>query len=220
VSESEVRPTREGIRLWEAAPWLVVAQDGRLYSRQFPGVDDRRQALRRLAGQESPRAVLGGDSQQLPISRVRAVEWVPQAKTVLVRRHWLRDPWRLVVAEEAAGERLFRGVAALLPGAGSPEAGRVGPQDLAMDPRLGLGVLLAFMGLIALFGGAIEGAGQAPLLGPTRRFVVFAELGETVGLAGVLAIGVIALAAGVFGLVHWYRNRPAKYVVRASRGPA
>ena len=83
-----------------------------------------------------------------------------------------------------------------------------------MDPRLGLGVLLAFMGLVALVGGAVEGVGNAPLQGQARKFRVFAEVGEAIGLAGVFAVGGLALAAGVGGLAWWWTRRPTKWVVR------
>lgn len=188
-------------QVWQATPWVVGVRDGRVYSLQHT----------------DPTAVFGRSSQQLPLSAVRAVEWVPAVRTVLVRRHWLRDPWRLTVTDADAGEQLFRGLAATLPGAGEPVPGRVGPQDLAMDPKLGLGVLLAFMGLVSLVLGAIEGVGNAPVQGQARRFLIFAELGETIGLAGVLAIGSAALVGGVVALVLWYRRRPTKWVVRAER---
>lgn len=201
-------------QIWEAAPWLVVATEDFLYCQQIgirPFCDQARQ---RLEAGETLRAVLGSNAQKLAITKVKAVAWVPAVHTVLVRQHWLFDPWRLTITDAEAGERLFRGLAALIPNAGEPIQERVGPHDLALDPKLILGVILAIGGLIALVGGALEGVGQAPLMGPAARFRFLAEFGETLGVAGVLAIGASILAAGVFGLIQWYRLRPYKWIVR------
>lgn len=161
--------------------------------------------------------MLGRFGQELPLSEVRAVEWVPDARTVLVRRGWWRDPWRLTFGEQAAGEQFFHKLVARFPRVGPALERRVGPNDVSLDPRLIIGSILAVLGLIGLFGGAVEGVGQEPLQGPARRFILFARPGEAIGLAGVLAIGAVVLAAGVFGLGWWYHRRPSKLVVRVTR---
>lgn len=210
-------PNNQAEGVWEAQSWILVAQEDRLYRQQYPDPGARREAARRLAKGESPRSVFGWTGHELPIHRVRSVEWVPDVDTLLVRRGWWRDPWRIAFADSDTGKQVFQTLGALLPGASPPLKARVGPNDLPMDPRLGIGVFLAFMGLVGLLGGAVEGVGQAPMLGPERRFRIFAEVGETIGLAGVLGIAAVAFVAGVLGLVWWYRHRPTKFVVRARR---
>lgn len=210
-------PASSECRTWDAFPWLVALSEKTLFRARFVDPAEVALANARLLTGETPKEVLGWAAQRLPLTSVRSVEWVPQVQTLLVRRGWWRDPWRLPFAEADEGEKAFRYLANLLPGPNEPVEARVGPNDLPMDPRLGVGVLLAFLGLIALVGGAVEGVGQAPLMGPARRFVVFAELGETLGLGVVVGIGAVALAAGLGGLVWWVRSRPTKWVVRAQR---
>ncbi len=204
-------------RVWEAPPWVVVVADDGLHRRSFNDPLQRRQAIQRLEAGEAPRDVFGWTGGSLPVGKVRSVAWVPDARTALVRRGMLHDPWRLTFEDPDDGELLFRTVAALLPGDGKSTEERVGPHDLAMDPRLAIGAVTAIGGFISLVGGAIEGVGQAQILGPAQRFRLFAELGQAIGIVPVIVIGALAFASGVFGLVWWHRHRPRKLVVRAAR---
>lgn len=192
-------------QVWHAHPWVVALADDTLYRGKYLNPADGEAAAAKIRAGAAPKDVLGWTASRLPVANVRSVEWVPAVCTLLVKRSWLRDPWRLAFP---GGEKVFRTLAALLPGPVESE-GRVGPNDLQMDPRLGLGVLVGFMGLVALIGGALEGVGPAPVRGK-----VFAQVGAEIGLVPALVVGAVALLAGVGGLVWWHVNRPTKVVVR------
>ena len=194
---------RTAKKVWHAHPWVVTLDGDTLYRGKF--MNGGEAAAERIRAGDSPKDVFGWSGQKLPLAAVRSVEWVPAAGTLLVKRHWLRDPWRLAFP---GAEKAFRILAARIPTA-TESRSRVGPNDLPMDPRLGLGVLVAFMGLVALIGGALEGVGPAPMRGR-----VFAQIGAEIGLGPALAIGALAFLAGIGGLVWWYVKRPDKVVVR------
>jgi hypothetical protein len=190
-------------QVWHAHPWVVALDGDMLHRRKY--MSGGEEAVEKIRAVSSPKDVFGWTGQVLPLATVRSVEWVPAAGTLLVKRHWLRDPWRLTFP---GAETAFRTLAALIPDATESRA-RVGPNDLPMDPRLGLGVFVAFMGLVALIGGALEGVGPAPVRGR-----VFAQLGAEIGLGPALAIGALAFLAGIGGLVWWYVQRPTKVVMK------
>ena len=190
-------------QVWHAHPWVVALEGDTLYRGKY--MTGGEAAVEKLRAGASPGDVFGWTGSKLPVANIRSVEWVPTAGTLLVKRHWLRDPWRLTLPE---GAKAFRTLAALIPDATETQA-RVGPNDLPMDPRFGLGIFVAFVGLIALIGGALEGVGPAPVRGK-----VFAQIGAEIGPVPALAIGAVALLAGAGGLVWWYAKRPNKVVVR------
>jgi hypothetical protein len=198
------------VGVWRSHPWVVALSGGVLYRGKYMDPALAEAAAARVEAGESPADVFGWAGGKLPADSIRSVEWVPAANTVLVRRGWWRDPWRLSPPE---GETAFQAIAALQPFAVESRS-RVGPGDLEMDPALALGVLLAFFGLIALVGGALEGVGAAPV--PVAAWVV-AELGQKLGLTAVLALGMIAFLGGTAALVRWYVRRPSKVVVRSGR---
>jgi hypothetical protein len=148
----------------------------------------------------------------IPLARVRSIEWVPDVLTLLVRRAWYRDPWRLVVEDAEQGERCFHAVAEALPNASEPVESRVGPNDLALDPGMLFGMFLVFCVMLALIGGALEGMGQAPV---SAFEWLFRLVGKGVGVTAVCTLAALILAVGVFALVRWYQRRPRKIVVRA-----
>ena len=208
MSPSELRT--DGDRIFEIDPWVVAIQGDCLYRRTLPEPRARQLVIGKLRAGESPKELFGWSGERLPLRAVRSVAWVPDARTVLIRRLWLRDPWRLVFADCHAGETFFRTMAKLFPRSGEPVEARVGPHDLPLDPRIALGVMFTICGLLALVGGALEGIGQAPVV--AFEFV-FRHLGKALGLTAVLIIGGLALAVGIGGLIGWYRQRPMKVVV-------
>jgi hypothetical protein len=200
------------MHVFEAAPWVVAVEHDSLHRLSNLDPQGRQQAMRQLEAGASPKEVFGRSGESLPLDRVRAVEWVPQAKTVLIRGAWWRDPWRLAFDESGEGEQLFRVVAKLLPDAGAPQESRVGPHDLALDPGLIFWLVIALCGFLGLIGGALEGVGQAPML---VFEWLFRLLGRELGLAAVIGVAMLSLVAGICGLVWWHRHRPMKVVVRA-----
>jgi hypothetical protein len=196
------------VKVWHAHPWVVALDGDTLYRGKF--MNSGEEAAGKVRAGASPKDVFGWTGQSLPLANVRSVEWVPAAGTLLVKRHWLRDPWRLTFP---GAEKAFRTLADLMPDP-TESRSRVGPHDLQMDPRLGIGVFVALIGLIALIGGALEGVGPAPVRGK-----VFAQIGAEIGPGPALVIGALAFLAGIGGLVWWYVKRPSKVVVRR-RGEA
>lgn len=191
-------------------PWMIVMREGVLFRHQFPDLNQGRQALHELNAGTPPAAVCGRSVEKLPVANIRSVQWIPATRTVLIRGHWWRDPWWFTFEEEASAEALFQSVLGSFPDAGEMREERVGPQDVAVDPRILVGVILVVAGLIALIGGALEGLGQVPV---TAFEWLFLLLGKQMGIAAVCATGLIAAAAGIYGLYSWFRNRPQKFVV-------
>lgn len=197
--------------------WTLVIGSRELTRQTAATSPDAATINQRLAAGESPREILGWTSQRVSIEAIRSVEVVPELAIVLVRHVWWRDPWRLKCFDQGQAERLFQELLARLPATEEPRRARISPQDLPMDPRLGLGVFVAFVGLLTILLGAIEGAGNAPIMGPARRFQLFAELGETIGVVPALVLGAVALGVGIGALEWWRRHRPDKIVVAARR---
>jgi hypothetical protein len=190
-------------QVWHAPPWVVALDGATLFRGKY--LSGGEEVAEKVRAGASPKDVFGWSGQKLPLANVRSVEWVPAAGTLLVKRHWLRDPWRLTFP---GAETAFRTLAGLMPDA-PVTPGKVGPNDLPMDARLGLGVLVAVVGLVALIGGALEGVGPAPVRGK-----VFAQIGAEIGPVPALAVGALALLAGIGGLAWWFVRRPSKVVVR------
>lgn len=193
------------ILVWRSHPFVVAVQDDTLYRGKFMDENQAKQAVEKLESGESPKEVFGWTRGELKLAAVRSIEWVPDVSTLLIKRHWLRDPWRLPMPE---AETAYRSLVKLLPNARETQA-RLGPNDLAMDPRVAGGVVFAIAGLIALIGGAMEGAGPAPVKG---KFI--AVIGEQIGVIPAISIGILAVLAGIGSLIWWYVNRPVKHVVR------
>ena len=194
--------------VWRSHPWVVTLCEDTLSRGKFLDERAAELAVERLEKGDNPRDVFGWSRSELSPSVIRSVEWVPSRDTVLVKRGWWRDPWRLPLPDS---EAVFRRWAELIPNGTEREA-RLGPNDLAMDPRVAGGVIIALFGLIALIGGALEGAGPAPVRG---RFI--AVIGEEIGAIPAMIIGVVSLALGVGALIWWYVRRPLKRVVSRTR---
>jgi hypothetical protein len=201
-----------GLEVWAHRTWVLVLDGDELSWRDFGTFEAADKAAAALEAGDDARTALGWVRKRLALSAVRAVEWVEGANVLLVRGPWWAGPWRLACSNAELGWAVFDRLAEAL-GGGEAEKARVGPNDLAMDPKFGLGVLLAFLGVVAVVLGAIEGAG-GPVQGPAARFRPLAEFGEAIGPTAAFAVGVLALLAGVGALVWWYRNRPTKLVIR------
>jgi hypothetical protein len=212
-------PSRLGeTKVWEAAPWIVAFRDDVFYCRQFPKENDRELALQRLVHGESPEDVFESAEGQFPLSQVQAVEWVQDTKIVQMRMDGGRL-WWTAVADEAVAKRLFRGIAACLPGAGEPVKVRGGLNDLPVNQyAVLLPCLLIIAAICGLFAGAVEGEDQAHLQGPAAAFSFFTKVGAAIGLVGAIAVtGAVVVSAGAAGLVWSRQNWPSKLVVRANR---
>jgi hypothetical protein len=200
-----------------APPWVVTMDGDTLYRQKYLEDVGREKAFAEIETGKPAREVFGWSMQRLPITNVRRVAWVKSLRTVLIQRSWLRDPWRLKFDEEDASEQLFQAVVSRFSNPGKATESRVGPHDLEMDPGLALGVLLILFGFLALFGGAIEGAGQAGLVEPAQRFRFLTEIGDSLGLLPVILAGVVTLCIGLCAMIHWYRNRPMKWVIESGK---
>ena len=199
-------------QVWIAESWLITFDGATVCRHQIPDESLRREAQQKISSGETLQGLFGTSVQKLECLRISSVAWIPAVQTVLIRFNWLRDPWWIVFDDTNAGERLFKAIGEKLPDHSEVIQTRTGPQDLAMDPGLAVGILLVLFALIAMIGGALEGAGNAPM--PVFEWL-FRLLGRAAGLVAVGVVGVIVLSSGVVALAVWFRNRPTKLVVRS-----
>lgn len=199
-------------RVWVAETWLITIDRDAVCRHQLADERLRQETLRKISSGESLRNLFGKSVQQLDCQRISSVAWIPAAQTLLLRYNWLRDPWRLRLDDLTAGEQLFQAIGHKLPERNEVIQTRTSPQDLEMDPQLGLSVMLVVFAMMAMIGGALEGAGNAPM--PLFEWL-FRWVGRTAGLVAVGIIGVMVLISGVAALILWFRNRPLKVVIRS-----
>ena len=204
--------TESSPRVWVAESWLITVDGDAVYRQEILDEQARQETLHKISNEESLQNLFGKSVQRLDCHRISSVAWIPAAQTLLIRYNWLRDPWRLRLDEMSAGEQLFQAIGEKLPGRSEAIQTRTGPQDLAMDPQLGLGVMLVVFAMMAMIGGALEGAGNAPM--PVFEWL-FRWVGRAAGLVAVGIIGAIVLVSGVAALIVWFRNRPLKVVIRS-----
>ncbi len=204
--------TESSPHVWVAETWLITVDGDAVYRHQILDEQASQETMRKLATGESLQNLFGKSAQRLDCHRISSVVWIPAAQSLLIRYNWLRDPWRLRFDDTLAGEQLFQAIGDKLPGRSEVIQTHTGPQDLEMDPQLGLGVMLVVFAMIAMIGGALEGAGNAPM--PVFEWL-FRWLGRAAGLVVVGVIGVMLLISGVVALIVWFRNRPLKVVIRS-----
>lgn len=203
--------------VWSDDRWLIFLQDDTLWSHLWSDARSCAAAASRLRDGEIPASVFGWASKRLAISAIRSVQWVPGFRVLLIWQGWWRDPWRISFTSEEEGRQVFERLAPLISDDPRPVKERIGPNDLAIDPAFAIGILLAFLGVVTLILGAVEGVrGELPQ-GPARKFAIFAILGDAIGVGPAFAVAGVAALGGIGGLIWWSRNRGEKWVVRRSR---
>ena len=129
-------------QVWIAESWLITFDGATVCRHQIPDESLRREAQQKISSGETLQDLFGKSVQKLECLRISSVAWIPAVQTVLIRFNWLRDPWWIVFDDTNAGERLFKAIGEKLPDHSEVIQTRTGPQDLAMDPGLALGILL------------------------------------------------------------------------------
>ena len=214
------KPDRRSIRpadaVWETGLSVIAVSGNELHVAEFSHEAERKEAARKVAAGSLPHDEFDKLGRRLRLDQVSRVAWVPAVNTVLVHTSWVQEPWRIVFENEVDSANAFQAIAAGIPMAGPPVESRVGPHDLQMDQQLGIAIFVAFMAILTLILGAVEGAGEGPVDGPAQVFRVFAQIGQALGVNGVVVVVGVVLVFAVVGFVLWYRMWPRKWVVQAS----
>jgi hypothetical protein len=206
-------------KIWQDSSSVIVLEPQSIRWREFDDVVKAAEAVVSLTQGKAPENALGKQAKVLPLAKVQSIEWVSTACTLLVKFAWWRDPWRIKFNNPDLGSAVAETIGERVGDGTEPETKRLGPNDLQMDPRVGLPVLGIVIGLIAFVGGAVEGPAEAPLVGPVARIAWLADLGAALGINAVMLIGSLVVLIGMIALVYWFLTRPTKLVYRRSAAP-
>jgi hypothetical protein len=204
--------TSRQVAIWQDAASVIVLDVDSLHWRDFGDVVAAAEATVQFTSGATVGQALGRARKQLQVDRLSKIEWVPAASTLIVRYAWWRDPWWIKFVADSTGEAIFEKVGRRLSPSTGPMSKRVGANDLAMDPKLALLVMLVVVGIIVFVGGALEGPAQAPVVGPLAKFASLAEIGARLGPNVAMLLGGLVVLGGIAALVHWSLRRPTKLV--------
>lgn len=206
----------------QASNWVIVDRDSalivtpdHLYGGTLIEPTNSERLLEAIRSGAGPAALIRKSPQhgRSKIARraIRSIAWVESAGVLIVKQHWLWDPIRLPVPNREVGREMFARLHQELGNGKVVRTRKIGMHDLAIDPRLAIGVFFCLLACIAIISGAVDHLPEQRV--PVRGYAVgriFADLGRELGPGLTFGLGCVALIAGMVLLGMWFKMRPEK----------